>query len=118
VKKTILLVDDDRLIRRAIARFLKLGGWNVIEAENEHDAARIIEGIDSQIPDVVLTDLDLRSGGSGLHVVGAAQVNGIPVALMSGDFVGGRPAGVLCFDKPLEISAVTRQLDELMMGAR
>ncbi|MEO0853535.1 MAG: response regulator [Cyanobacteria bacterium J06648_11] len=52
--KTILVVDDSRVIREMISRQLKNHGWIVIEAENGLEAQRAIE---VATPDLIVTDV-------------------------------------------------------------
>ncbi|MEO1133616.1 MAG: response regulator [Cyanobacteria bacterium J06639_1] len=52
--KTILIVDDSRVIREMISRQLKHNGWIAIEAENGLEAQRAIA---SARPDLIVTDV-------------------------------------------------------------
>ena len=58
----ILIVDDDRLIRRAQSRLLKRAGYDVLLAKTGDEAIRIVEESqpDVVLLDVVLPDLDGR----------------------------------------------------------
>ena len=52
--KTILIVEDDNVARRAIRRLLQVEGWNTIEAENGVQGLRMFR---NQAPEIVLTDV-------------------------------------------------------------
>jgi two-component system response regulator AtoC len=57
--ETVLVIDDEQLIRRSIARRLTVGGYNVVEAENGRVAVeRVAAGVDLAILDYRLPDLD------------------------------------------------------------
>jgi DNA-binding NtrC family response regulator len=60
----ILLVEDDELIRVSTAELLRTFDLDILEAEGEHDAKRILS---EQHIDVLLTDVGLR-GKSGVDL--------------------------------------------------
>lgn len=53
---TILLIEDDNILRKSIDFFLKSKGYTVINAENGKEAMNII---DNQSFDLIITDLNL-----------------------------------------------------------
>jgi NtrC-family two-component system response regulator AlgB len=61
----ILVVDDDRNIRRMIAAALEPGGYRVIEAENAEQALRLVA---DNRPGLVLTDVRM-AGMNGFHLL-------------------------------------------------
>ena len=63
-KQTILVVDDEPVMRRIVVTVLSAGGYRVLEAENGPDALRTIH--DDQ-PDLALLDVRMP-GMSGLDV--------------------------------------------------
>src|ERR1022692_4760433 len=66
VPTTVVLVDDEQLIRVALAHALSTSGLELVgEAANGDDAIEIVVDVH---PDVVLMDLRLP-GISGLHVI-------------------------------------------------
>lgn len=79
----ILLVDDYRPIRFALARYLRLYGHSVTEVANVRTA---LEKVDERI-DVVVTALTMRGRG-GSELLRALHDRGTiaPVIIMSGRF--------------------------------
>jgi len=64
---TVLVVDDERRMRRVASRFLSELGYRVLEADNAADAARLLEtddSVDLLFTDVVMPgDIDGRTLG-------------------------------------------------------
>ena len=54
---TLLVVDHNPFVRRALRRTLELEGTSVVEAGDGEQAVRVIEGDEAQVLDVVLTSL-------------------------------------------------------------
>ena len=77
----LLLVDDDELLRIALAGFLELAGAHVLEAP---DAEEAVSCLSAGPVDVLLTDLQLP-GESGIRLAEwvAAHLPALPVVLMS-----------------------------------
>jgi signal transduction histidine kinase/ActR/RegA family two-component response regulator len=53
---TVLLVDDERMVRRSVARLLRQSGFEVLEASDGYEALSLYE---KQPCDLVLLDLDM-----------------------------------------------------------
>lgn len=70
----VLIIDDDRLIRRANVRVPRDRGWLTIEAIHPGEAEAVYD-----LCDVVLSDLDMPEGG-GERVL---RESPIPVVLCS-----------------------------------
>ncbi|MBX3051451.1 MAG: response regulator transcription factor [Caldilineaceae bacterium] len=79
--KHILVVDDDSLIRRAVAVNLEQAGYTALLAESGEDALRHIA---VRVPDLILLDIGLP-GMDGLQALRAIhqQVPGIPVVFLT-----------------------------------
>ena len=60
MNKTILVVDDDEVLNRAIARGLRNEGFNVISALSDEDAAEVLARIrvDGIILDRMMRGMD------------------------------------------------------------
>ncbi|MCX7918646.1 MAG: response regulator [bacterium] len=82
MRKTILIVDDNPLYRQAVKRNLLLRNYHVIEAENATEAMATIE---RETPQVVVTDLDMRTRTEGLDLIKELQAKRpeIPIILIS-----------------------------------
>lgn len=80
--KTVLLVDDDPMIRRATEKWLQLAGLNVICASHAEEA---LCHLNDEFPGVLLTDVKMP-GMSGLELMQAAQerIPELPVILVTG----------------------------------
>lgn len=73
--RTILVVDDDPLVRTLVCRVLTRGGYQVDEAA---DGRQALKQVAITRPDLVLTDLMMPvMGGDEL----IAQLNGRPVSI-------------------------------------
>lgn len=80
---SILVVDDDAVILKYIARILELGGYNVLTARDGVEALDLLE---SQSVDLIVTDIMMpRMNGYQLHecVVQAPEWVKIPVIFLS-----------------------------------
>ena len=70
-KATVLVVEDEVLIRLMIADALRAQGLNVIEASNGDEAMRVLE---SALPvELLLTDIRMASELDGLALAHAAR---------------------------------------------
>lgn len=80
---TVLLIDDDPLVRRSIALYLEDYGYQVHQAADGNCG---IELFDLHRPDLVLTDL-MMPGMDGVAVIGAIRqrTEEVPVVVISGN---------------------------------
>ena len=78
--KTILLVEDDAVLRRVFRTLLEASGYQVREAGTAGDA---LGDVALCRPSLILLDLGLPDG-SGLDVAGALRTAGIPIVAMTG----------------------------------
>ena len=65
---TILVVEDEFLIRAMLADYLQDCGFKVLEGSNADEAVAIIENMDTQI-DLVLTDIRMPGSMDGFGLV-------------------------------------------------
>ncbi|MBL6078728.1 response regulator [Belnapia sp. T18] len=70
---TVLLVEDDAMVRLTLADFFEAVGLDFLEADNAEDALAIIAD-KAQTIDVLVTDLDLGLGDSGLILAKKARL--------------------------------------------
>ena len=87
---TILVVDDDRTIRRNLVRLLVSEGYNALEAADGEEAMACIRSKD---PDAVLLDLKMPGRG-GLEVLGelGPALADLPVIVVTA--LGGSAAAI------------------------
>jgi chemosensory pili system protein ChpA (sensor histidine kinase/response regulator) len=84
VRRRVLVVDDEDLVRRVIAALLRRGGLDVIEARDGLDA---LEKVHDLRPDAILTDLNMpRCDGEQLcrALHDDPSTASIPLVLMTG----------------------------------
>ncbi len=96
---TVLLVDDEPLVRASTADMLAEMGFEVVEADSGADALALI---DVRVPDLVITD-HLMPGltGTDLALILAAERPGLPVLIVSGYAeLDGLPADLPRLTKP------------------
>jgi CheY-like chemotaxis protein len=67
IDATVLVVEDDILVRMPIAAYLRHCGYRVIEAASSAEALTVLGQLDLTI-DVVLADVELESGTGGFAV--------------------------------------------------
>jgi len=80
---SVLLVDDEPLVRQAYGRVLKKAGFRISTASGHADA---LECVNSEQFDVIVSDISMPDG-SGLDLLRALRERGIeaPVLLITGD---------------------------------
>lgn len=97
---TILVVEDEVLIRLAVADYLRTCGYRVLEASTGEEAQAVF-GNDQHV-EVVLTDIDLGRGMNGFELARwvREQHPEVRILLTSGVARMAQSAGDLC-DMPL-----------------
>jgi DNA-binding NtrC family response regulator len=90
IKKTVLIVDDEEMVRKSTSRTMRLLGFDIIEAASFSGAVEILNHCQ---PDLVFTDFRLGDG-TGYDVIKAARQRfpSLPIILTSGDLA---EAGVM-----------------------
>ena len=79
-QRTVLVVDDEPMLRNLLSRLLHMEGYEVLEAEDGQVALEIVNG---QQPDLVLLDVMLPVR-NGLDVLGdLRRTSDVPVILVS-----------------------------------
>ena len=80
MKRRVLVVDDEPMLRNLLSRLLRMEGYEVLEAE-DGDAA--LEVIATQEPDLVLLDV-MMPARDGIDVLGdLRKISEVPVILVS-----------------------------------
>jgi DNA-binding response OmpR family regulator len=119
-KTTVLVVEDEIIIRLMIADALRAQGINVIEASNGDEALRVLQ---SPLPvELVLTDIRMPSELDGLALAHAARAArpGLKLIMASSQPVGHETAGLAdaFFAKPFDLTAMVARVKSLLSEVR
>ena len=113
---TILVVEDEFLIRAMLSDHLQGCGFKVLEGSTADEAVAIIENVDIRI-DLVLTDIRMPGSMDGFGLARWIRANhpDIQVILTSGDARKMDAAKELCknesfFEKPYDLEVVAAQI--------
>ena len=81
-RSKILVVDDEKLVRRMIARVLESEGMSIVEASNGLDAVQMAK---AQPFDLIILDI-IMEGIDGFQVIHQLRSEGMltPVSILSG----------------------------------
>ena len=116
---TILVVEDEILVRTVIAAYLRDCGFDVVEAGNAEEAVRVLEA--SIRVDIVFSDINMpgRLDGFGLAQWLRRERPGLKIILTSGAAQAVKDASDLCahvpiLAKPYDYAEVARQLRALL----
>jgi YesN/AraC family two-component response regulator len=111
---TVLLVDDDSLVRESITRIIKAKGFRVVAAASAIEAMRILaqEQVDVLFTDIVMPELD------GLELAKRAKKlrPNLQIIFATGYFLRAAAAsqlGSLLF-KPMRAHDIEAALDEVL----
>jgi DNA-binding NtrC family response regulator len=114
-QRTVLIVEDELLIRIVLADTLADAGYDVVEAGNVLEAVAIIG---QRKIDAVITDIDMPGGLNGLDLARMMSFNhaNVPVIIAS----GGRrpqpqdlPGGAVFVPKPYGMAAIAAMVGEM-----
>jgi CheY-like chemotaxis protein len=120
--ETVLVVDDEEVVRRLVRRALEADGYIVLEAEGGIEALEVLMGRDARV-DLVLTDCTMPGidGWELVRIIGAV-LPGLPTILMTGWTVA--PAGELpasptaVLEKPFAPGTLTRSIQDVLAARR
>jgi CheY-like chemotaxis protein len=116
---TLLLVEDEVLIRMAISQYLRECGYRVIEAANADEALKVLQSENSI--DLVLSDVEMPGSLDGFGLAQWIRKNkeGLEIILAGSPERAAKTAGELCengptLNKPYEpqilLEAIRKQL--------
>lgn len=112
---TILLVDDEELVRIGTGEMLVDLGYNVVEANSGAEALRLLRS--SNAPDLMITDY-LMPGMNGVSLIGHARkiVPAMEVLLITGysTIAEGPGASIRRLAKPFRQSDLAQAVAELL----
>jgi two-component system, cell cycle sensor histidine kinase and response regulator CckA len=121
--RTVLLAEDEELVRGLVARILEEGGFAVHSAASGEDALALHDGLDGAV-DVLVTDMAMP-GMSGRALARRLRERHprIPIVLMSG-YTEEAPAldsdddvGVTFLEKPFSPAALIKAIDAVVAQA-
>jgi PAS domain S-box-containing protein len=115
---TILVVEDQEMLCRAIAEVLQQLGYTVITSANGLEALGILAARGAEIR-LVLTDVVMpKMSGIRLYERLRERGNTVPVIMMSGYTADGdesvTPPGVPLIEKPWTVEALARQVGAVL----
>jgi two-component system, cell cycle sensor histidine kinase and response regulator CckA len=116
-RATVLLVEDDAVIRTLVAEALRIKLFSVIEAEDGLKALELSRSFEGTI-ELLVTDISLPGiDGATLSEKIVAERSGIRVLQMSGgcpeETIQNGPR-VPFLQKPFQINALFSKIDEVM----
>ena len=116
---TVLVVDDESMVRTLVRRMLEPGMCSVVEAEDGESALRLIERGQPAI-DVVLTDLVMPEiDGFDIITVLARHCPGLPVICMSGfASVAASRLTVPFIPKPFSLESLRAGIEPMLARSR
>jgi two-component system, cell cycle sensor histidine kinase and response regulator CckA len=83
--RTVLVVDDEAPLRRAIGRLLRGEGYRVLEAQNGANALELLSGSEPDSVHLVLTDLRMPVMDGRQLAAALARIRpSLPIIFMSG----------------------------------
>lgn len=111
--ETVLVVEDEEMVREAVVNQLEALGYTVHTANHGPGA---VEVLDSDVKlDLILTDMVMPRGMTGRDVAEAARRRrpGLPVLFMSGyaeDMIDTPRGNVLLLQKPFRLTELARMV--------
>jgi CheY-like chemotaxis protein len=119
-KKTVLVIEDDEMNMKLVRTLLKLGDFEVLEANNAEKGIGLAR---EHRPDLILMDLQLP-GMDGLHAAGIiredAAIKDLPIVAltafaMRGDYEKALDAGCVGYlTKPIDTRGFLDTISEFM----
>lgn len=112
---TVLVAEDDVLLRMCVVMLLQDNGFTVIEAENADDALTILRS--GTAVDAILTDIEMPGAIDGLQLakIANAEFPNLGVVVVSGRVkpqTNELPPGARFFGKPITDRLVVEALRE------
>ena len=100
--ETILVVDDEVLIRMPIAEYLRDCGYRVVEAVNGDEAISVLTAADCEI-DLILSDVQMPGSVDGFALARWVRQNrpGLEIILTSGYAGAAKESKDLCNEKDI-----------------
>jgi DNA-binding response OmpR family regulator len=116
----VLVVEDEILIRAAVAEYLRISGYTVVEAADAAEAIAVF--VSGELIDAVMCDIDLPGAMNGLSL--ARWINehyrALPVLLTSGRAVAltaSERRAYFFISKPFHLGELAERI-RLMLASR
>ena len=118
--KTVLIVDDDNLVRRSVARIIRGEAFDaILEAINGEEALSLLRERNADLPSLIISDGEMPVMGGPdliLELRKIPEFMNIPVILCSGNSNLARVADLLgvpffakAHDEPVDLRAMVRK---------
>jgi CheY-like chemotaxis protein len=116
---TVLVVEDEPLVRMSIVLHLEDAGYTVLEAGNADDAVEILQA--NTAITIMFTDIDMPGGMNGLKLAAAVRDRWPPIKIIitSGHHVLGvdqLPAEVQFIPKPYNPDRIVSAFRQMSAG--
>jgi CheY-like chemotaxis protein len=108
---TVLIVEDEVLVRMMIADHLRTEGLRVIEARDGDEAVAILGS--GEPVDLVMTDIWMPGSVDGVKLAREAkEIHRLPVIMVSGHYSEAKAAGLAdaFFSKPYDLDSIHSDL--------
>ena len=122
--KTVLLIDDDELVRASITEMLSRWHCSTISADDAETALLILMAR-GKVPDAIVADYRLRNKTTGVQAIESlqAQLGNIPAVILTGDTAPtriqkARNSGFQLLHKPLSAAQLRDTLSELIASGQ
>lgn len=114
---SILVVEDDFLLRMDAVQMLEEAGFRVLEASNATEAIRVLES--HRDINVMFTDIDMPGGMDGLRLAAAVRGRWPPIRIIATSgkdhvALGDLPSGSLFFPKPYGFPSLVAAINQLV----
>ena len=117
--RTILIVEDEVLIRMMVSEALRLRGFTVVEAAMAEEALIVLRS-DTQV-DLVLTDVRLPGTMDGVELAKWIREErpNLKIVIAASN-VGLAPPGIVdaTFEKPYDLDSVAQRVVELLTAGK
>ncbi|MCR2745196.1 hybrid sensor histidine kinase/response regulator [Limnobacter parvus] len=118
--KTVLVIDDDDMVRASVSEMLSRWECNTVAAENAEAALRILVA-QGKMPDAIVADYRLQTKCNGMQAIQSlrSQLGNVPAVILTGDTGASRvqeanQSGFKLLHKPLSGVQLREALSELI----
>ena|GEM_PF-5171849 len=113
--ESVLVVEDDFLVRLALVEMLEEGGYQTIQAEGVSSA---LQKLGEQKVDIVLSDINMPGkSGSELYQHVSTQFPDIPIVFMTG-YSPKVEEPIPILEKPISLQELLRTIDDCLSLSR